>query len=1085
MYPSNPQSQGERALGDEYSNSSVNNSHSRSHELRENPSYLSNLSYIASREYSSDQSLSQYQPHIANVNQNHGENSGQAHPKPGSSRGSRRPSGKNRFQRGHSSSYQQYQGNSFQYNNSSRTVDVESLRSSLADNLQLTNEVESLNSNQPSATSSKSQSASYMNRRGKPPRFENGTQYRNSAQALGETSSGSHNYYENDPVLPNSQPVRQQNRVSNGMFSAQDNRRQRERPPPSNSNSNQSSYRSNTRSKFKEYEQKNWRSDSYKRAEAPKPENIVSEEANHATQRERLTSQLTSGVYECMVCCESVQPAQSIWNCSQCFHVFHLSCVRRWARCSQDESGHWRCPGCQSVNQAPASTYYCFCSKRKEPEWNRRDIPHSCGEVCGKPLGDGVDCVHACTLLCHPGPCPTCSAQTMRKCPCGKTSEIVKCGSSEILLCGDPCDQQLTCGLHRCTATCHTGACEPCPIVQQQICFCEQTSQELACSVDSLASEHFECGQRCQKQLACQHHLCDALCHQGPCGPCKFQVGTVLACPCGKLPLKQLYESKKNSAAAVQRKICTDPVPVCGQMCGRIQACGPVEKRHTCPIVCHEGACPPCKQSTILRCRCGRNEKKIACSKLADVTEVLCERRCNKKRQCGRHKCIDVCCIEAEHICPMVCARQLSCGRDRCEALCHTGNCKRCYRVSFDELTCHCGSQVTYPPVPCGTRPPECSKPCSRRRPCGHNPCHNCHPEETCPPCIVLCEKLCYGKHELRKNVPCHLTEVSCGKACAKALACGRHACQTSCHKGVCPSTCTQPCPVVRTECTHPCNVPCHEGPCPTVSCKEKVKVQCQCGQRTATVSCEEQQSAYKKMATGLLAAKMTALQSGECVDFKDLLGGGGSNGTAAKTKSLECNEECALVERNRRLALALQISNPNPKPGAPRYPDSLKDWAKKDARFTQMVHDKLFELVQLAKQTLGKMRSRSYSFDPMNRDKRQFIHEYSVFFGCESASYDEEPKRNVVATAYGETSFLPAVSVVDVARREMGQRKMPAPPSMKGAAPAVAFAPPQPQQVQQPKPSAVAWGTRTMSDVVKSTPITKPPVVDYFDFTS
>merc|ERR1712071_539371 len=166
-------------------------------------------------------------------------------------------------------------------------------------------------------------------------------------------------------------------------------------------------------------------------------------------------------------------------------------------------------------------------------------------------------------------------------------------------------------------------------------------------------------------------------------------------------------------------------------------------------------------------------------------------------------------------------------------------------------------------------------------------------------------------------------------------------------------------------------------------------------------------------------------------------------------------------------------------------YPDSLKDWAKKDARFTQMVHDKLFELVQLAKQTLGKMRSRSYSFDPMNRDKRQFIHEYSVFFGCESASYDEEPKRNVVATAYGETSFLPAVSVVDVARREMGQRKMPAPPSMKGAAPAVAFAPPQPQQVQQPKPSAVAWGTRTMSDVVKSTAITKPPVVDYFDFTS
>lgn len=35
-----------------------------------------------------------------------------------------------------------------------------------------------------------------------------------------------------------------------------------------------------------------------------------------------------------------------------------------------------------------------------------------------------------------------------------------------------------------------------------------------------------------------------------------------------------------------------------------------------------------------------------------------------------------------------------------------------------------------------------------------------------------------------------------------------------------------------------------------------------------------------------------------------------------------------------------------------------------------------------------------------MNRDKRHFIHEYCEHFGCESAAYDQEPNRNVVATA-------------------------------------------------------------------------------------
>lgn len=146
---------------------------------------------------------------------------------------------------------------------------------------------------------------------------------------------------------------------------------------------------------------------------------------------------------------------------------------------------------------------------------------------------------------------------------------------------------------------------------------------------------------------------------------------------------------------------------------------------------------------------------------------------------------------------------------------------------------------------------------------------------------------------------------------------------------------------------------------------------------------------------------------------------------------SLECNEECRIVERNRRLAIGLQIRNPDISAKlTPRYSDYMRTWAKKDPKFCQHVHDKLTELVQLAKQS--KQKSRSYSFESMNRDKRHFVHEYCEHFGCESAAYDQEPNRNVVATALRDKSWLPSVSLLELLRRENGQRKVPGPVVVK-----------------------------------------------------
>jgi hypothetical protein len=63
---------------------------------------------------------------------------------------------------------------------------------------------------------------------------------------------------------------------------------------------------------------------------------------------------------------------------------------------------------------------------------------------------------------------------------------------------------------------------------------------------------------------------------------------------------------------------------------------------------------------------------------------------------------------------------KLSCVEHKCEEPCHRGNCPPCWRVSFEELRCHCGAEVIYPPVPCGTRAPACNRPCTRGMPCGH-----------------------------------------------------------------------------------------------------------------------------------------------------------------------------------------------------------------------------------------------------------------------------------------------------------------------------------------------------------------------------
>lgn len=285
----------------------------------------------------------------------------------------------------------------------------------------------------------------------------------------------------------------------------------------------------------------------------------------------------------------------------------------------------------------------------------------------------------------------------------------------------------------------------------EQACHCGKSSRVVACDREAAAAGGvYACGEPCGRQLDCGNHKCRRPCHPGPCDGCPLVPERVTRCPCGQNDLEKLYERD----GAARRGSCLDEVPTCGLPCGKRLECGPNGARHTCAALCHAAPeCPACPLTTEVRCRCGFMDREVDCRDLKTrADDARCDKRCNRKRACGKHKCGQPCCIEEDHPCPLTCGALLKCKSHRCQEPCHRGACPSCPHVSFDELYCRCGAQVVFPPVACGVRPPDCPNPCTRPHPCGHQVLHNCHDEEACPPCAVLGEKWCYGKHEVRQH---------------------------------------------------------------------------------------------------------------------------------------------------------------------------------------------------------------------------------------------------------------------------------------------------------------------------------------------
>ena len=81
-------------------------------------------------------------------------------------------------------------------------------------------------------------------------------------------------------------------------------------------------------------------------------------------------------------------------------------------------------------------------------------------------------------------------------------------------------------------------------------------------------------------------------------------------------------------------------------------------------------------------------------------------------------------------------------------------------------------------------------------------------------------------------------------------------------------------------------------------------------------------------------------LKSGESVDVTEIL----KNIKVYKHIQLKCDEKCTVVERNRKLAEALDVRDAdfNPEPSPHMYTESLKSSARLDPNFIKDIYEKL-----------------------------------------------------------------------------------------------------------------------------------------------
>lgn len=745
-----------------------------------------------------------------------------------------------------------------------------------------------------------------------------------------------------------------------------------------------------------------------------------------------IIQEIQDGTYTCLVCTCEIDQTSTVWSCDNCYRVYDLECIKDWAirgSSTNKQNKNWRCPSCNIEHKKIPNRFTCWCGRITNPNSNSL-VPFSCGNSCNYKYGD---CIHSCSSVCHPGKHPVCGAMgPLMKCKCGKCERQLPClitPYEDRWQCENECEIEV-CELgHKCSSKqCHLGFCGPCVELVATRSYCGQHVLEVPChtrdpkicykngvefvggtACDDITIVHYDCGIH-YEELTCQPL-------PEKTKACKFSPEVVKQCYCGKTTVDNLKRTK-----------CTDPMPTCDSVCGKLLKCG-----CRCLAQCHPGECV-CYNFVEAKCNCENTTFLVPCKFVQDGYKPKCKLKCPVMLNCRRHYHREVCCptqqvalkrekerkkqirnrvranfdddnmtIEPNHICTRTCNRLKLCGLHYCEAMCHNGPCGVCLESTNEDLVCACGKTVVPAPVRCGTVI-DCHEQCSRPKACGHPPePHECHDElKPCPKCTKLVKKACNcGIKKDIPNVLCSQENVSCGKICTVKKDCG-HPCLKVCAKGCVDgihdqvANCQSVCHALRKTCPHYCKLKCHalkKGNCDSVTCKEQVTITCECGLRSKRVSCGSSNLEVTKIGT-----------------------------------FLECDDACVKAKRDAELKSALVddvISQPFENP----YNSDITLVYQRQTTWCLKIETLMRDFIsdyqdQVASGADGAEIKKSYNFPPMPRAQRSFIHNLCASYKLYSESQDKEPQRSVFFMITDRTSVPPLTIQAVITLEEDIKRK-------------------------------------------------------------